>query len=72
MLATEIATTHGYANVTVKGYAKQRQREYRKLGRQPAEQTGKANLSGWQQLQALTEQIAPSQVQHGGERFVGV
>ena len=65
MLLTELATTHGYANVTVKGHAKQRQRDWRKLGH-VAENTGKPNVSGWEQL----AKVFPGTVVHGGERLV--
>lgn len=74
MLDAELATMHGYANVTVKGHLERRQHEWRQLGRQP-EQTG-PNVAGWEQLARVFEQTGDRDarhagiVQHGGERLV--
>jgi hypothetical protein len=60
---------HGYANVTVKGHADRRRRDWQKLSRRSGKPTGKANVAGWQQLAAkFSEMGAP--VQQGGERLV--
>ena len=69
MIAAEVAGTHAYANVTVKGHAKRRQRELRKLGHQPATSTGEADVSGWEQLAGAFEQMGVPVVR-GGERLV--
>lgn len=69
MLDAELATMHGYANVTVKGHADRRRREWQKRTAQPAKRTGKPNLAGWQQLAALSAS-AGVPVQQGGERLV--
>jgi hypothetical protein len=69
MILQELAITHGTANVHVKGHAKQRQAEYRRIFRSPATASGKANLKGWQQLADAFEHGFGT-VQRGGERLV--
>ena len=68
MLTAEVAGTNAYANVMVKGHAKQRQRDWKKLGHSPAP-SDKPNVSGWQKLAATFEQMG-APVVHGGERLV--
>ncbi len=70
MMTSEFATAHGYLSATVKGHAKERAREWRKLGRDttPAT-TGKPNLAGWQRLTDKFTEMGWS-VQAGGDRLM--
>lgn len=69
MMLTELATTHGYANVMVKGHGKQRAREWRRLRGAPTN-SGKPNESGWQELATFFGKHGLGTVQQGGDRLV--
>lgn len=67
-----MAVYHGYMSAREKGYGKRRGREIDRVNREfygPRTNTGKANVSGWQQLEHLFGQMG-APVQHGGDRFV--